>query len=323
MNKSFSLTAKLGILLVLAVVFGATLIALSARAPHREHVSNYFDNSPDDTKKIHESFSVASGGELYLDSDLGDVEVTGTDGSEVSLDVTIEGSSRDMDRFNVEYSQDGNNVRVSGRGEKKYFQLWNNNGLSVRYELRVPKQYNLRVSTAGGNVVLTGLEGSLQGETSGGDLDLTDLSGTMKMHTSGGNIMLRNVSGDLYAETSGGNIHGERVSGTTRVETSGGNITFRDSDGKLSASTSGGDIRVSMTDNKGIDLSTSGGSISLTLPKAVTANVQAETTGGDVTCDFTFAGKLRDGSLNGTINGGGSLVRAETSGGDIIINAAE
>ena len=66
------------------------------------------------------------------------------------------GSRRDMDRFNVDYSQEGNNVRVSGRGEKKYFQLWNNNGLSVRYELRVPKQYNLRVSTAGGNVVLTG-----------------------------------------------------------------------------------------------------------------------------------------------------------------------
>jgi hypothetical protein len=42
-----------------------------------------------------------------------------------------------------------------------------------------------------------------------------------------------------------------------------------------------------------------------------------------VTCDFTFAGHLHEGTLNGTINGGGSLIKAETSGGDIIINAAE
>jgi DUF4097 and DUF4098 domain-containing protein YvlB len=228
-----------------------------------------------------------------------------------------------MDKFNVEFSQDANTVRVTGRAEKRAFRLFDNNSLQVRYEIHLPKNFNLHLETAGGNIVLSGVDGSLQGETSGGDLNLSDLSGTVHMHTSGGNISLRNTRGDLVAETSGGNIRGENVSGSIHVETSGGNITFRESDGKLYASTSGGDIRVSLTDNKGIDVSTSGGSITLTLPKTISANVQAETTGGDVTCDFSFAGHLRDGSLNGTINGGGNLIKAETSAGDIVINEAD
>lgn len=323
MNKPLSVTAKLGVLLVLAVMFGATLIALSTRTPHRDHAMSYFDNGSDDTKKIHETFAVASGGELFLDSDIGDLEITGGDGSEVTLDVAMEGSQKAMDKFNVNFSQDGNTVRVTGKSDRQVFRLFDHNALAVRYEIHVPKNFNLHLETSGGNIVLRGVEGMLEGETSGGDVDLADLDGTIKMRTSGGNIMLRNTKGDLTAETSGGNIHGEQVSGSTHVETSGGNITFRDSDGKLYASTSGGDVRVAMTDNKGVDVSTSGGSITLSFPKSIAANVEAETTGGDVSCDFAFAGRLRDGSLHGTINGGGSLIKAETSGGDIILNAAE
>lgn len=323
MNRSLTLTAKLSVLLVLAVLFGATLVALSTRGSHRGHVEESFDGGSDDAKKIHESFSVTSGGELILDSDIGGLEITGTDASELTLDVTIEGSASQMEKFAVNFSQDGNTVRVTGRAEKKYFRLFDHNSLEVRYEIHVPKNFNLHIETSGGNIAVQGVEGMLEGETSGGDVDLVDLDGTIRMRTSGGNVSLRNTKGDIIAETSGGNIHGDHVSGTTHVETSGGNITFRDADGKLYASTSGGDIRVTLADNKGIDVSTSGGNITLTLPKAIAANIEAESTGGDVSCDFSFSGKLREGSLSGTINGGGNLIKAETSGGDIIINAAE
>jgi DUF4097 and DUF4098 domain-containing protein YvlB len=91
----------------------------------------------------------------------------------------------------------------------------------------------------------------------------------------------------------------------------------------LHAETSGGDIRIELKDNKGIDLTTSGGNITVSLPKSVTADVRAEATGGDVTCDFPFSGKLKDGSFDGKINGGGQLIRLETSGGDIVIQSIE
>ena len=118
-------------------------------------------------------------------------------------------------------------------------------------------------------------------------------------------------------------MHAEAIVGSMDFETSGGRIEVRDSDGKLRASTSGGDVRVSLKDNKGIDLETSGGNLVVQLPKTISAEVSAETTGGEVNCDFEFSGKLREGSLQGKINGGGKLIKLETSGGDIVINSVE
>ena len=114
-----------------------------------------------------------------------------------------------------------------------------------------------------------------------------------------------------------------RSTGSLDVETSGGNIIIKNSDAKLTASTSGGDIQVELKDNKGINLSTSGGNITVSLPKSISAQVDATTTGGDVSCDFAFAGKIKDGSMHGKINGGGNLIQVETSGGDIVINSIE
>jgi DUF4097 and DUF4098 domain-containing protein YvlB len=118
-------------------------------------------------------------------------------------------------------------------------------------------------------------------------------------------------------------MYAESVDGSLRMETSGGNIEIRGSTGKVNASTSGGNIRASLKDNQGIDLSTSGGNISVELPKTISADVRAEASGGDVSCDIEYSGKIKDGSMKGKINGGGNLIRLETSGGDIVITSNE
>jgi DUF4097 and DUF4098 domain-containing protein YvlB len=141
------------------------------------------------------------------------------------------------------------------------------------------------------------------------------------MSTSGGNVDISRSHGDVFLETSGGNMTGDAVEGTIHMQTSGGNIGLTDCDGKVSASTSGGNIRAAMRDNKGIDLSTSGGNLRVFLPPGAKGEVNAEASGGDVSCDFPFSGKIKEGHMNGSINGGGPLIRLETSGGDISIAA--
>jgi DUF4097 and DUF4098 domain-containing protein YvlB len=177
------------------------------------------------------------------------------------------------------------------------------------------------MNTAGGDITILNVKGTVGGETSGGDLDLSKLDGRVRLGTSGGNVAVRDSKGDFTISTSGGNMRVESIEGAMDFESSGGNIEVRDSDGKLRASTSGGDVHAALKDNKGIDLQTSGGNLVVQLPKTISAEISAETTGGDVNCDFQFSGKLREGSLRGKINGGGNIIRLETSGGDIIINS--
>ncbi|MBI1808099.1 MAG: DUF4097 family beta strand repeat protein [Ignavibacteria bacterium] len=320
MNKQLSIQAKLAILVVFAVMFAATMIALSVRTHNKDdgHSAPWGSD-----KKIEKTFSVQPNGKLILDADEGTISISGTESNEVSVQVTARGSDDQLRKFNVTFDQEGDRVKVEGRLRNHHFNFFENNSINVHFEIQVPKKFNLDVQTAGGDIVVQNIEGTIEGETSGGDLELTKVGGSIKMNTSGGNITVQNATGSVFLETSGGNMRGESINGTIHMETSGGNIELKDSDGKLDASTSGGNIRVAMKDNKGIDLSTSGGNLVVRLPKSISAEVLAEATGGEVSCDFPFAGKLRDGSLRGTINGGGNPIKLETSGGDIVISSVE
>ena len=97
-------------------------------------------------------------------------------------------------------------------------------------------------------------------------------------------------------------------------------------DGKVRAETSGGDIVVSTSgDNKGIFAETSGGDIDITIEKSAKANIDASTSGGAVYCNLpiTMSGKIDESEMRGSVNGGGNMIHAHTSGGDVRIRAPE
>ncbi len=315
------LTFPILVLIIFALIFGVTMVALSLKSHNREYQDQNLISGND--KVYEKSYSVEPGGKLVVDADVGDITVTGGDKNEVAVTVAARGSGENLSRFTVSSSQDGNTVKVIAKLKHKYFNFFGENSPDVHIDVQVPATFNLHLSTSGGDIALDNVKGTIDGETSGGDLVLRKLDGEVRMNTSGGNISLKHSQGNYTLETSGGNIGGVDVNGPIHFETSGGNIELRESDGKVYASTSGGDITVELKDNKGVDLSTSGGNLSVRLPKTIAAEVRAEASGGDVSCDFPFEGKLREGSLRGKINGGGNLIRLETSGGDIVINPME
>ncbi len=326
MNKLSSVGVKITILVVVALLFGATMVALSLRDKSIDHNETFWhggNRTIGGNKTIDKTFSVQQDGKLIVDADEGNITISGTDDSEVSVHILARGSDERLQKFDVKLDQDGDVVRILNRQSHTHFHFFENNDLNVDFEIKIPHTFNLDLRTAGGNISIRQVKGKIVGETSGGDIDLSSLEGDLKMNTSGGNVNLTKSSGDFDLETSGGNMFAETITGSIHMETSGGNIDVRDSDGKLVASTSGGDIKVSMKDNKGIDLSTSGGSVTVKLPSTAHGDVNAETSGGDVSTNLPFSGKIKDGKMKGKINGGGELIKLETSGGDIVINSGE
>jgi DUF4097 and DUF4098 domain-containing protein YvlB len=296
------------------------MIALSVRKgePADDH-ARYFG----DSKNFDRTFQVKPGDKLILDASEGDISITGNDSEELVVHIVIRGSESFLKKYEVNMEQNGNVVSIRSRHERGFFQWFNDGSIEARYEVQLPRKFNMKVGTSGGNIDLTGVDGELRGETSGGDLRIDDAHGTVDLSTSGGNVKVRNLSGAITLGTSGGDIYGDELEGKTQVETSGGNISIQGAQGSMRASTSGGDIKVEMKDHNGIDLSTSGGSVSLTLPKNAAGEISAETSGGEVSCDFPINGRLREGSLHAKINGGGERIHLESSGGDIIIHGVE
>ncbi len=149
----------------------------------------------------------------------------------------------------------------------------------------------------------------------------------LDLQTSGGGIVVR---GDrraaLRAATSGGGIEVDGGSGDLDLDTSGGGITVGRALGLLSADTSGGGITVDYVGAKAreIELDTSGGGIRVGVDPAASLALSASTSGGGVRIGglaFTAQSQSRS-SAQGTINGGAGRLRAETSGGGIVIQAA-
>ncbi len=314
MNNGTSLGVKLTIFAVIAILFAGMVIALSGRYQKSEASEFSFSNGK---QHYDQEFTVSENDNLFVDTDFGNLTINGSSDNKVHVVVTIKGDQDEIDRYPVVIEQNGNTVSVTAHNRGSHFRWFDMNSLNARYEISIPVNFNLDISTAGGNIRIDNVKGEIKGSTSGGDIDVKRLEGDIKIETSGGNVKGQELYGTIDLRTSGGDIDIENSTGKLMTETSGGNIRIFDTDAEVNASTSGGNIKANLASNKGIKLSTSGGNIILALPDSISADVYADATGGDVNCDFPLQGRIEEDRMRGKINGGGNEIDLETSGGTI------
>jgi DUF4097 and DUF4098 domain-containing protein YvlB len=284
----------------------------------------YAPSSDDSHRTIEKSFDVKPGGRLRIDIDEGSVAVDSWEEPRVALHIEMSGEAEELNKIRLQFDADDSTVALLGKWKRNGFFNWHWQSSEVRVHATVPKEFRVKIITAGGDIDVRELSGNFSGKTSGGDLRLSSVAGEVFGETSGGEVILKRIKGNVRVHTSGGDVQVDSLVGDLNAETSGGDVVILDVDGKVSGQTSGGRIEARLVgENKGIRLRTSGGSVVLYLPKSVAGTVQASTSGGSVNCDLpiTVSGKLSDQELRGSINGGGNLIELSTSGGNINIRA--
>lgn len=270
------------------------------------------------------SFDAVPGQTLIVKTDIGSICIEGTAESKVTIKAEMTGRENQMADFEITANAVGQGIEVIGtRKSQGLFSFWNN--FDVAYTITVPREYQIKLETSGGVIKIQSLKGNVTSKTSGGNIILRDVNGSAQIKTSGGNIELNGLDGKVVARTSGGHIDVEKSSGWLDVETSGGHIRAESVRGGLRAETSGGNIKVNITDDfKGVDVETSGGDIEIGVPAGIKADLDAATSGGEVECrglEVTMSGKIQSNRIKGKIAGGGEVIRARTSGGDVVIRA--
>ena len=205
------------------------------------------------------------------------------------------------------------------------------------------------VRTSGGDIQIENTAGDLTATSSGGDIRIEHGRGRLSIETSGGDIQIENAMEGVRAESSGGDIDIENARGAVKVKSTGGDIDIENSESGVTATTSGGDINVSLTGtdpstNRSCHLESTGGEVTIYLPEDLAATIDAEvkisTSGfwnrGDhrVHSDFDLSGNNAESHdrtrarvsgragyarVAGDINGGGDLIRIETTNSDIKI----
>jgi hypothetical protein len=281
------------------------------------------DNSYSDDQNLQvlqeKTFQINQGKTLKLDASSGNIEISTWDKNEVYI--KISGNTRAKEKTEFTFHNDENKVDVTAKTKSSFFG-WNN-GIKLKFEIKVPKNFNPESYTSGGNIKLEGLNGNPNLKTSGGNVYVRNSSGNIRTNTSGGEIWVDNVSGNMKFATSGGNISANNFNGDFDAHTSGGNIKLAGNDSKIYAETSGGDIRLDYKgQNKGIELSTSGGDIEISLPSDFNAAAKLSSSGGRISCDFkgNNAVKISSSKFEADINNGGNPLYAKTSGGNIEVS---
>lgn len=256
-------------------------------------------------ENVHQDLDVKSGGNLVVDVAFGTIDVASGANDKVVVDAhrKLETSDEAKEKqylaeVPIEIKNEGNTVIVRARRSDKNSWSWDCNGnmsMDGRYTIRVPKNFNLdlktgggtitandvtgttKVSTGGGKLKLAQLRGPLDAKTSGGSIRLNNCEGALNVSTSGGEIKAETGKGSLEARTSGGSILVRDFGGDTNVKTSGGQLTLENVRGKLSGKTSGGSITASLVSPLpgDVDLASSAGSISLSVPADVAMNIEA------------------------------------------------
>jgi hypothetical protein len=259
-------------------------------------------------KTFDRSFTVSPGGTLTVEADSASVNVSGNDTNKVTVHIKARGSDSQLAGITLDAVQNGNNVSVTARRrEKGNWFNWGPWNSWQHVEVTVPRNYVVDVRTGGGGI------------------ELRDTAGSANLRTSGGGITAKNVNGNVLLRTSGGGIHADAIRGDVDANTSGGDLRLLNIDGKIRGHTSGGSVRCSLVgSNRGISVTTSGGSIELTLPRSTAGTVEATTSGGSISTDIPVTSTvMKDHLLRGSINGGGEPIEARTSGGSIRLRAAD
>ena len=261
-----------------------------------------------------------------------------------------------LKEYELSVKKDGETIYCVAKRKNESGWDWKN-GLSISFKIYSPEKIstdlitsgggislknltgNLAFSTSGGGLKLQNLGGNVKGRTSGGGIDLTnsrdmidlatsgggiraeDCKGDIKLNTSGGGFTLKNLDGIIHATTSGGGVKAENIKGEFITSTSGGSIRLEDMMASIKASTSGGGIDADIKAmGKYLSLSTSAGSIHVTMPmdKGMTLDLD----GNRVKMPETknFSGKIEKDRVKGSINGGGILVTMDANSGGIYIN---
>jgi hypothetical protein len=154
------------------------------------------------------SVNARPGGTLELDLDTGgDLEIIGTDDQKVSVHGTLGGN--DWRSTSVDLEEHNGNARLVSRYEKNFGSASFDNAFTIR----VPKRFNVRVKSAGGDLRITNLDGTFDGFTGGGRIALEHTNGEAHLSTGGGDVHVTKSKLDGSVTTGGGRVHFDEVTG--------------------------------------------------------------------------------------------------------------
>ncbi len=212
----------------------------------------------------------------------------------------------------------------------------------------------LTVRTGGGSIHIGSAKGKVVAESGGGNVVLVSGAQGASLQTGGGSIHVDKCTGEVKAETGGGSIDLGEVGGGASMETGGGSLKLTSATGLVKAQTGGGSIElfgvpaahvetgagtitakfIASSTASDSQLETGAGDITVYLAPSMHVTLRASieaASGHRITSDFPDFKVSSEGgqwepkliSAEGSLNGGGPVLKIRTTMGNIYIRRGQ
>ena len=264
-------------------------------------------------KLLKERFSVEEGDRFEVDLSHGDIALTPIEGRYlyVTVERDTDGVSAEeerelFERHDVAIRQDGRTVLVRARADRGSSWLgWQAFKMDVTLEAQVPRGMVVVFRTGAGNVEIEDLANDVEGRTGAGTVRVSDLEGHLILSTGAGNVEVAYIRGDAEISSGAGNVVAENITGRIRMRSGAGNVIYRSE----------------TLPTEGITLESGAGNVSLTLPESASIDVDASTSMGRASSDFSL--RREEGMLSqrfyGSVNGGEVSIRLRSGVGNVTL----
>jgi len=259
---------------------------------------------------------------VSVETNDGSVRIGTSETNQVQFIVDYEGYTIDKN-LHIESRQNGNQLELIARATTHWGISIGIHHRTIRIEVRMPKDADLRVDTGDGSV------------------ETQPINGSVKIHTGDGSVRSQAIAGDASIDTGDGSITLEGGKGDVRLRTGDGHIDARNIDGKLDATSGDGHIKIDgrfdslniKTGDGSVDarilggskltaswsIHTGDGSVDVILPSDLQADIDASTNDGRISLGFpvTVEGTFSNSQIHGKLNGGGQELIIHTGDGSI------
>jgi beta-lactamase regulating signal transducer with metallopeptidase domain len=265
------------------------------------------------------SVPARAAGTLTLDLKTGgNVIITGWDKPEVFVRALLGG--RDWRRTRVTLQPSDGGARL----ESAYIESGNSQSSHHVFEISVPRSYNARLSSAGGSISITGVDGVFTGQTGGGEINIEKTNGEVDIRTGGGEVRVSNSRLNGIVSTGGGIVRIEGVIGNLIGKSGSGPVINSKTSGTITSKENGVTVVGVGTDGNSFSVRSGSGSGSGTSISSSSASNEPLYVIDGVPINgstATTTNHIGDGVGRGS-SFGASGIRMNSAGGGISLRAA-
>lgn len=282
----------------------------------------------DAERMIDKRFDVAPGDKLVVDVGHADVDIQTTSADEARVEVFLEG--RDMQRarrffeaLRFEVEQQGNTVSVTTNQRPSVGWSFDRNGRAhVFVRITIPEHFDARIEVAHGNLTMGSLTGEVDLQMSHGNAHVEALRGEeLRFETAHGDLRTARIEGrTVVLHASHGDLDlGAVVAQDLEAEIAHGNIEIDELEGRAEVAGAHGNIDVRLAKSGGLRVHNSHGNVTLVLPPDHPGELRLTASKVRLASSLAFEGTVRDNRADGRINGGGPMLEAHISHGNLTL----